>query len=156
VRSEVWRPAAGIALGLALLAGGVVLAVRLSARLPDGPQPVDWDGVACARCGMLVSDPAFAGQLQLRDGSVRYYDDPGCLLLDLAEPGLPPFHAAWLHHQREDRWLPLERSAFARVDHSPMGYGLATVDAEAAPDALAVAEAQRRLTGELRSSRAEP
>jgi hypothetical protein len=151
VRSEALRRGVGIAAGIALLAGAVGLAVRFSARLSDGPLPVDWDGVACARCGMLVSDPAFAAQLQLQDGSVRHYDDPGCLLLDLADLDLAPVHAAWLRHHREDRWLPLERSAFARVDHSPMGYGLATVEGGASP-ALSVAEARRLLAADVHAA----
>jgi len=139
---------------LVACAGAVVaLAVHFSARLPDGPVAVDWDGVACAHCGMLVSDPAFAAQLQLEDGSVRNYDDPGCLLRDLADPGLPPVHATWLHHHREDRWLPLEHSAFERVDHSPMGYGLAAVAAGELAGAIPLDAARRLVRAEGDSAR---
>lgn len=128
------------------MALAVALAVHLSARLPEGPVAVDWDRVACARCGMLVGDPSFAGQIQLQDGAVRDYDDPGCLLLDLADGKLPPVHAVWLHHHREDRWLRLEESAFERVARSPMGYGLATV-ASGTPAGLPLAQAERIARG---------
>jgi len=122
-RARVYGVGAVLALGAA-----VGLAVLMSARPPEGPVAVDWDGTRCARCGMLVSDPAFAGQLHRSDGAVRHYDDPGCLLDDLDEMELSEVHAVWLHHHRESRWIRLEDAVFARVPHSPMGYGLAALE----------------------------
>ncbi|MGH0033204.1 MAG: protein NosL [Myxococcota bacterium] len=146
-----WRRVAASAGMVALLVLAVGAAVTLSARPPGGPVDVDWDGTACARCGMLVSDPAFAGQLHLADGDVRHYDDPGCLLADLAELAelaTPEVHAAWLHHHREERWLPLEEAAFAPVDHSPMGYGLAAVAAGDPAGTIPLHAAKQRFAGD--------
>lgn len=140
-RAERRRRVATLAAVAAALFALVAIAVLFSSTPPEGPVAVDWDGTRCARCGMLVSSPAFAAQLHLEDGSVRHYDDPGCLLADLDDPATPAVHAAWLHHHRDERWISLERAAFARVAHSPMGYGLAAfargesadaIDAEAA------------------------
>ena len=138
-RKALWLGAA-CALGVAVAA-----AVLVSGRPPEGPVAVDWDGTRCARCGMLVSEPGFAAQLHLEDGSVQHFDDPGCLLLQREELAASEVHAAWLHHVAEDRWLPLESSAFVPVPHSPMGYGLGAVEAGSAPDALRPAAALARL-----------
>jgi hypothetical protein len=75
---------------------------------------------------MLISDPAFAAQLRAEDGSVESFDDPGCLLAQL---GARPPQAIWFHHVREERWIPGDRVAFEPAPSTPMGYGLAAVDA---------------------------
>jgi len=143
-----------IALALGAVAGvaaALALAVFVSGHPPDGPVAVDWDATRCARCGMLVSEPAFAAQLHLEDGSVRFFDDPGCLLLELDEIPSSQVHAVWLHHHDEDRWLPLRDSAFVRVSHSPMGYGLAVVAAGESETALDVDAARAMLALEAGS-----
>jgi copper chaperone NosL len=121
----------GRALGAGLVAGALaalVWGVLTAQSLPDGPRPIAWDRVTCARCRMLVGDPAFAAQLQTRDGRILDFDDPGCLLLYLDEEA-PEVHGVWLHHHVEDRWLRRGEAAFVSVPASPMGYGLAAVDA---------------------------
>ena len=109
---------------------GCVAAAILAAACnrADGPSPIAFDEEVCAHCRMLISDPAFAAQLELEDGSVASFDDPGCLLAAL--PDHRP-RALWFHHVREERWIPAERVAFERVPRSPMGYGLGAVDAAA-------------------------
>jgi len=111
------------ALGAALLGWGLLR----SQSLPSGPEPVAFDRAPCTRCGMLIGEPAFAGQLQTRDGRVLDFDDPGCLLLYLRERD-PDVHAVWLHHHAEDRWIPQDRVAFVPVPATPMGYGLGAVE----------------------------
>ena len=90
----------------------------------DAPVPVPLDRVACARCGMLVGDLAFAGELRTRSGEVLFYDDPGCLLLH-AEERAPEVAAIWFHAHDAERWLSADEVAFSPVGSSPMGYGLA-------------------------------
>lgn len=143
--------AVGIAAAVAVLAAVVVW----SARPPEGPVDVDWDHTRCAHCGMLLSDPAFAGQLHLEDGSVLHFDDPGCLLLALDARDASEVHAAWLHHSGRDAWLPLEQSAFVRVPHSPMGYGLGATAAAEAPDALTATQAKALLANGHRAAGAD-
>lgn len=130
---RVWVPALLVALAL-----GAWLAVRGSARLPDGPVEPDWDHSVCARCGMLISERGFAAQVQLRDGRVLHYDDPGCLLSDWdpedrSEPGV---HAVWFHHRSEPRWLSAAEVGFEPAAHTPMNFGLDAVERARNPDSI--------------------
>jgi copper chaperone NosL len=127
---------AGAALGLALW--------RLAAP-PRGPVEPAWDRVACARCHMLLSDPAFAAQLHRASGEVRFFDDPGCLLLDRAETP-DPLAKAWFHDSQGERWLPDAEVAFVPVDETPMGHGLAAVERAGKPGALGLEAALATLT----------
>jgi hypothetical protein len=117
-------------LGLAALACG----------RPDGPRAIVWDREPCAHCHMLISAPAFAAQLETGDGDLPAFDDPGCLLAYLAEHGAG-VRRIWFHHSKEDRWLDGDQVAFVRVPRTPMGYGLAAVDA-GTPGSLSLAEAK--------------
>jgi copper chaperone NosL len=123
-------------LGLIALAGAACAPA-------DGPRPIVYDREACAHCRMLISEPRFAAQLETREGEVLSFDDPGCLLAELAKRA-PPVRELWFHHLREDRWLDAEQVAFAPTEPTPMGYGLGAVDA-GSPGALSLAEAQARV-----------
>lgn len=116
---------------LLVIAGVVFFVVRSSNALPDGPVEIVWDKAACAACGMHVGEPGFAAQYTTKDGKTYAFDDPGCLFL-FAEQQRPDLHAVWFHHHRESRWLSQERVAFARVEVTPMGFGIAAVDPGAA------------------------
>ncbi|MDX1649214.1 MAG: hypothetical protein R3263_05100 [Myxococcota bacterium] len=132
------------ALLAAALVGLAVLALVRAGSPPQGPVEVPLDAATCARCRMLVSDPSFAAQLHTEDGEVRFFDDPGCLLLHLDERA-PDVHAAWVHHLREARWVPLDRARFVAVPRSPMGHGLGAVGPEEAPEGITAEEALARL-----------
>jgi copper chaperone NosL len=137
---------------LPVLAGALAALAALSLALlwaqspPDGPIDPTWSRTPCARCGMLVGEPAFAAQLHSPAGDVRFFDDAGCLLLYAADRPSDEA-AAWFHHLREDRWIPAERAGFVPAEGTPMGYGFGAVDADEAgaiPRAAALAETQRR------------
>jgi hypothetical protein len=128
---------------LVLIFGGVPLAVAMMQRLPRGPEPVAWDREACAGCRMHVGDPRFAAQLQTTDGQVRNYDDPGCLLSDLAA-NRPPVHAIYFHDHRGDGWIPAAEVAFVPALPTPMGYGLAAVR-RGTPGAIDMKSATQRV-----------
>lgn len=115
-----------------------------------GPQPIAWDRQACDQCQMLISEPAFAAQLITAGGRQHAFDDPGCLFVFVEEQRISP-RESWFRHHREDRWLPGSGVAFTQVSSSPMGYGLAAVDAGTA-GALSAEEARARV---LQSRRAE-
>lgn len=123
-----------VGLGIAALAVGAFVALLLRAQeLPSGPVRVAWDKTACAHCRMHVGEPGFAAQLQLRDGTVLDFDDPGCLVSWLdAHPrdaGDDTVHAVYFHHKSEDRWLSRAEVGFVEAVPSPMGFGIAAVDA---------------------------
>lgn len=96
-------------------------------RPPAGPLDPVWDKTACEACKMHVGEPAFAAQWHTQDGRVLYFDDPGCLMLFWRDAGEEP-RGAWFRHREQERWIPAAETAFARVDHSPMGFDLAAVD----------------------------
>ncbi len=118
---------------------GLVIAFRFAQSPPDGPIDPTWSRTPCARCGMLVGEPAFAAQLHTTSGDVRFFDDAGCLLLYAAEHSGDEA-AVWFHHRREARWIPAARAGFESTEGTPMNYGLAAVDA-AEPGAISRAEA---------------
>jgi hypothetical protein len=101
----------------------MLAASLLAACAPEGPLPVPLDRVACARCGMLVGDARFAGQIHTQGGEVLFYDDPGCLPLH-AEERRDDLRAHWFHAQDGERWIPGDEAAFAQGEATPMGYGL--------------------------------
>jgi hypothetical protein len=115
------------ALVLLLVAGAVTFSVFAARHLPDGPVALAWDKVACASCSMHVGEPPFAAQLTSKDGRTHAFDDPGCLFLYLAQER-PDVHAMWFRHYQQERWLPGHAVAFARVEVTPMGFGLGAVD----------------------------
>jgi hypothetical protein len=127
-----WTRALAAALAMSLVA--------LSACAPEGPAEVAWDRVACAHCRMLVSDPRFAAQLQLEDGEVLHFDDPGCLLLTRTSI-VRPVRAVWFHDSAGEGWLAETEVAFVRGPATPMGYGLAAVRAGSVPGAMDAAAA---------------
>ncbi len=112
---------------VAVLAGGLFLFIARAESLPDGPQTIVWDKTPCAHCRMAVSEPSFAAQLQLTDGRVLGFDDPGCLFRYLAANDAP-IHAVYFHHVREERWLTRERVGFVPAGPSPMASNLGAVE----------------------------
>lgn len=122
-------------LAVALAVGALGLVLWHATRPPEGPLEPAWDRVACARCHMLVGDPRFAAQLHTQAGEVRFFDDPGCLLLFRAESGEAPA-AVWFHDSAGEGWLAEAETAFVPVAETPMGHGFAAVAAQRSPGAL--------------------
>lgn len=80
----------------------------------------------CAHCGTSIKDPRFAAQYRLPDQSVKLFDDPGCLVRELAREKTPPVEI-YFHDFSGDRWLPASDASFAHTTRtsSPRGYGWA-------------------------------
>lgn len=106
----------------------------------EGPREIVWDREPCAHCRMLISEPAFAAQLETAEDELPAFDDPGCLLAYLSRHGAS-VRRIWFHHLTEDRWIPGDQVAFVRVPRTPMGYGLGALDA-GTPGALSLEEAK--------------
>jgi len=125
---------------------------------PEGPVEPVWDHARCARCGMLVSEPRFAAQIQRRDGKVLHFDDPGCLLLHEAgrDGALGDAHAVWFHHAEASRWVPLRAVGFVAAEPTPMDFGLAAVEHAERDDALGPEAARARARARLEATPASP
>jgi copper chaperone NosL len=131
-----------------------LLLALAACRAAEGPEPIAFDREPCAQCRMLISEPAFAAQLQTGRGEVYNFDDPGCLLRFLSERS-PDVRALWFHHSSEERWLRETQVAFVEGRHTPMAYGLGAVDAGTA-GALDLAEAQARVRARAAGREAAP
>lgn len=127
-----------------LAVGALVAALVLRGRpLPDQPVPIVWNREPCAHCRMLVGEPAHAAQLVTKEGDVKVFDDPGCLLHYLDDHG-SDVHRIWFHDSTADRWLAPEEVGFLSGAKTPMNYGLAAVPA-ATPGAIALDHARTRM-----------
>lgn len=117
------------------------------AGLPDSAPAVDYDHVACHGCAMLVSDPHFAAQLVTETGERRVYDDPACLMRDVAASH-PTVARMWFRDGRgeEERWLPWTEVAFLAATGAPMNGGLRAVPA-GTPGSIGFGEASGRVIG---------
>lgn len=140
-------PRLGTWIAVALLAavvGGVAMLVRSSSQLPEQVTPIVWHREACAHCQMLIGEPGFAAQLVTAEGQVHSFDDPGCALRYLDEHAGAPPHRLWFHHAAQERWILAEEVAFVPRPATPMGFGLAAVDAASGELSLAQARAKVR------------
>ena len=149
-RYVVWRRYLWPAAAVVLAAGGLALFVSRSESLPQGPRPVVWDKTSCAECRMAVSEPGYAAQLQLADGTVLDFDDVGCLFMYL-DATAPQVHAVYIHHVREERWVAQEKVGFVAAGPSPMDYGLGAVD-RATEGGLPFEEARERVLAASRTA----
>jgi copper chaperone NosL len=130
--------AAGV---LVVLVAGLATIVRGGQSVPDTVQAIEWNRQPCAHCQMLIGDPRYAAQLITTDGDIVSFDDPGCALRYVAGHH-PHIHRLWFHHSVDERWLPAEQAAFTTGATTPMGSGLAAVDARS-PGAIDLPEATR-------------
>lgn len=124
-------PTVRLALAVALVAA--------CAPRAEGPPRLVLDESVCARCSMLISEPAFAAAYRL-DGRDRLFDDLGCLLADLAEEAAGGAGArVWVGDFETGAWLAGEEATFVRSPalHTPMGGGLAAVRDRPAAERLA-------------------
>ena len=81
------------------------------------------DRVNCARCGMVISSDANAGQLQIPDAATRFYDDIGCLAADAHM--LPEGSVQYVRLDSGD-WARVADVSFARPAEArtPMDYAI--------------------------------
>ncbi len=86
------------------------------------PEEVPFDHVSCARCGMLVSDRATAGEAVFDGADTRFYDDPGCLATDQF-PQDRRFET-WVRVDGGKTWRKAAEAFYARPKdaRTPMGY----------------------------------
>ena len=133
-----------IASRLAAALATVVVGAACTAE--TGPPEIVLDDTACARCGMLISEPRFAAAYRAGDEAAAF-DDIGCLLdaLDrterLTEPGEGAgagAHATVWFLDAEERWNPADEVVFVRSDgiSTPMNGGILALGDRAAAESL--------------------
>jgi copper chaperone NosL len=92
--------------------------------MPGTDQPVDpvWGKQACEHCLMLVSEPRPAAQAVLVDGTRKFFDDVGCLVMWLQRSGQVPKHA-WVRAHDGQGWTDAYAARFSDGHRTPMDYG---------------------------------
>jgi copper chaperone NosL len=88
----------------------------------SGPPAIALDETACAHCGMLVSDLAFASAYRTPAGDALVFDDLGCLLRARPSEGA----RVWVKDYETSEWLDAEAAYFVRSQsiETPMGGGI--------------------------------
>jgi nitrous oxide reductase accessory protein NosL len=135
----------------ALAAGpylGVVLAGCSSEPL-TGPARINWDRDVCVRCSMVISDRHFAAQIRDPMKKVLKFDDFGCAVF-------------WKEHQTwsdaeiefwaadssgdvgDTKWLDARKAGYVSGKRTPMLYGFAAVNENAA-GAVSYADARKQI-----------
>lgn len=106
----------------------------------EAPRPpeIRYGRDACDRCNMIINDERFAAAYRSSAGEARRFDDLGEMVLELRSSGAPAA-AAFVHDHRSRAWLPAERAHYVRSARiaSPMGFGFAAFEDEAAARAYA-------------------
>jgi len=108
--------------GLRTLLAVALLSLSACGPAASGPPPVTLDETACAHCGMLVSDLAFAAAYRSEAGDARVFDDLRCLLRELPAEGA----RVWVKDYETSEWLDAEAAFFVRSEsiETPMGGGI--------------------------------
>ena len=106
------------------------------ARRPLTPEEIPLDRASCARCGMVVSDPATAAETVSRSRDARFYDDVGCLASDAG--ALEAGSEAWVRVDGGKAWRKAAEASYARPGdaRTPMGYGFLAFSSSQAASAV--------------------
>lgn len=106
-----------------------LLLLLLAACAPKpagGPPRARFGQDACARCGMIVSEPRFAAGLVDGDGESVLFDDVGEAILALRpEPSLAD--KLYVNDMEGTGWVPAREALFLKAPGlaTPMGTGVA-------------------------------
>ena len=89
------------------------------------PPAIVLDRSACSRCGMLISEKAYAAAIRFPDGHDQVFDDIGCLVAAVREKPAAGSHY-WFHDGVSGEWLTDVAPVFAVSSQlrTPMGGGI--------------------------------
>src|SRR5438093_1004307 len=106
------------------------------------PEPVAVDRAECARCRMLISTEAGAGEIVSGRDETRFYDDVGCLAADWAMR----HDDATAFVRTNAGWRDVASTSFAQPQESRTAMGSGVVAYASAAEAKAADRAGRALT----------
>ncbi len=110
-----------------------LLAVTLSgcSRQDAGTEEIHYGREACARCGMIISDPRFAAEIRGGpDMNLAKFDDVGCAVnwLETKPWRVETTSKFWvMNSDTGSDWLDARASWFLPDMMSPMNYGFGAV-----------------------------
>lgn len=104
----------------------------------SGPPALQIDRSACSRCGMLISEPAWAAAIRLPDGHDELFDDIGCLVATLRQRSVPEAQF-WFHDASDGEWIAGAAPVFVASPalRTPMAGGIAAYRSRSAADQAA-------------------
>lgn len=101
----------------------------------DGPPKISYGKVACARCGMIISEERYAAGLTGDDPLI--FDDTGEMIAIVQEKGLAD-RKVWVHDYDSKAWIDGTAASYAILTdrRTPMGTGVIAFKDRAAADAF--------------------
>ena len=89
------------------------------------PPAIVMDRSACSRCGMLISEKAYAAAIRFPDGHDQLFDDIGCLVAAVREKPAADSHY-WFHDGVSGEWITDVAPVFAvsSLLRTPMAGGI--------------------------------
>lgn len=107
------------------------------------PAKIRFGETICAECGMIISQPKYAGSFAYSESEGRFkslpFDDIGDMIEHMRKhPELIPV-GVWVHDYNSEEWIDAETAYFVESSsiRSPMGHGIAAFADEAAAKQLA-------------------
>lgn len=103
----------------------MVWAVACAARAV-APPTIVMDRSACTKCGMLISERAYAAAIRWPDGRDQVFDDIGCLVAAVRHTPAPGAQY-WFHDAVSGEWITGASPIFVVSSElrTPMGGGIA-------------------------------
>jgi copper chaperone NosL len=89
------------------------------------PPAIVMDRSACSRCGMLISERAYAAAIRSADGHDQLFDEIGCLVAAVRERPTNDAHY-WFHDAGDSDWIVNGQPIFVVSPdiRTPMGGGI--------------------------------
>ena len=108
------------------------------------PPAIVMDRSACSRCGMLISEQAYAAAIRQPDGHARLFDDIGCLIAAVRESS-PSGAQYWFHDAADGGWIADAAPVFLVSPdlRTPMGGGIVAYRAAASAERAAARQGGR-------------
>jgi copper chaperone NosL len=98
----------------------------------SGPPLIAYGQDVCDRCGMIISEEAYAAAYWTKGGEARRFDDIGGMLAYSGGAG-EEVASYWVHDFASGEWIRAEEATFVMdADlQTPMGFGIAAFNDEA-------------------------
>lgn len=109
-----------------VFAAAALLASAACGTRAEGPPAIEVDRTACAHCGMLISEPAYAGAYRVEGGEAAVFDDIACLVNSARKAGVPDRARFWFHDVDNGEWIDGAAAVFVKSAalKTPMGGGI--------------------------------
>lgn len=92
------------------------------------PAIVKYGQDTCTGCSMIISEVPYSAQYILTDGSVKKFDDIGCMIdyIKHTDNELDMIAAVYVHDYNSNKWIDAKRALFlhSRLIITPMGHGI--------------------------------